>query len=68
MHRRNTNISQGLTWLTMLMIMASNFVFNTAAAKSAAEINIEVTETLNRFKREVSGGGKFLQRASGVLV
>jgi lipid-binding SYLF domain-containing protein len=39
-----------------------------AQAKSAAEIDIGVGETLKRFKSEVKGGSKFLSRASGVLV
>jgi lipid-binding SYLF domain-containing protein len=39
-----------------------------AQAKSAAEIDIGVDETLKRFQREVKGGSKFLDRASGVLV
>ncbi|MCX4187890.1 YSC84-related protein [Methylophaga sp. OBS4] len=37
-------------------------------AASAAEIDIGVTETLKNFRSEVPGGGKFLQRAEGVLV
>jgi lipid-binding SYLF domain-containing protein len=37
-------------------------------AKSAAEINIEVNETLKQFGKEVRGGEQFLARASGVLV
>ena len=61
-------VGRGLTWALVLLVMVSGFGVNTAAAKSAAEIDIGVTETLDRFKREVSGGGKFLQRASGVLV
>lgn len=37
-------------------------------AKSAAEIDIGVQETLQRFHKEVSGGSKFLEKAAGVLV
>lgn len=37
-------------------------------AKSAAEIDIGVDETLKRFRDEVKGGGKFLAKANGVLV
>jgi lipid-binding SYLF domain-containing protein len=52
----------------MALVLVAGLFGNQAVAKSATEINIGVTETLNRFKREVSGGSKFLQRASGVLV
>ena len=68
MNKRTSAVSRGLTWITMLLVMGSYTIVNTAVAKSAAEIDIEVTETVNRFMREVSGGEKFLQRASGVLV
>lgn len=37
-------------------------------AASAAEIDIKVDETLERFKTEVPGGERFLTKASGVLV
>jgi len=37
-------------------------------AASATEINIGVTETLKRFKTEISGGEEFLKQAKGVLV
>lgn len=37
-------------------------------AASAEEINIGVDGALQRFKKEVSGGPKFLSRAKGVLV
>ena len=37
-------------------------------AKSAAEIDIGVDETLKQFSKEVQGGSRFLSRASGVLV
>jgi lipid-binding SYLF domain-containing protein len=39
-----------------------------AEAASAAEINIGVDATLQRFKKEVSGGAQFLNRAEAVLV
>lgn len=50
------------------LLLLGGLASGPAVAKSAAEIDIGVTETLNRFKREVSGGGRFLERASGVLV
>ena len=37
-------------------------------ASSAEEINIGVNATLKRFRREVTGGGRFLEKAQGVLV
>ncbi len=39
-----------------------------ALAKSAAEIDIGVQETLKQFRHDVKGGSKFLSRANGVLV
>ena len=39
-----------------------------SSAKSAEEINIEVNATLDRFRKEVDGGGEFLKRANGVLI
>jgi len=37
-------------------------------AASASEIDIKVDEALKRFQTEVSGGERFLEKASGVLV
>jgi lipid-binding SYLF domain-containing protein len=67
MNRVSFAVRRWLVWLGLLMIMGGG-VMNTAVAKSAAEIDIGVDETLERFKREVSGGVRFLQRASGMLV
>ena len=39
-----------------------------AQAASAEEINIKVDAALDRFRKEVSGGGEFLKKAEGVLV
>jgi lipid-binding SYLF domain-containing protein len=39
-----------------------------AYANSAGEINIKVDSALQRFKKEVSGGSRFLSNAKGVLV
>ena len=39
-----------------------------ASAASADEINIGVDATLQRFRKEVPGGGEFLKKANGVLV
>ena len=52
----------------LMLVMLTGLGSTPVQAKSAAEIDIEVTETINRFKREVKGGSKFLQRASGMLV
>jgi lipid-binding SYLF domain-containing protein len=51
------------------LIMLSGLLFSYGAiAASAAEINIGADATLERFKREVSGGAKFLNKAKAVLV
>lgn len=52
----------------MLVVLFSLFVPATAFAATAAEININVDETLDRFKQEVAGGERFLSKAKGVLV
>jgi lipid-binding SYLF domain-containing protein len=51
------------------LLLACLLAWSAAAqAKSAAEINIGVTETLKQFRKEVRGGDRFLAAASGVLV
>jgi len=67
MYKQQRRIHQLLT-VCLLLVMATGIPVNVAHAKSAAEIDIGVAETLKRFKREVPGGSKFLQRANGVLV
>ena len=65
-------ITRNLTQLSGLWITLILALFTTTpalvAAKSATEIDIGVSETLNRFRHEVSGGEKFLSKAAGVLV
>jgi len=57
------------TVLFCVFITAGNLIGdNRVYAASATEINIGVDEALQRFKKEVSGGPKFLSRAKGVLV
>ncbi len=53
---------------TVLILLAGLLVSQVAIAASAAEINIGADATLNRFKKEVSGGAQFLHKAEGVLV
>ncbi len=68
MNRNYTGGYRLLTSALFILVLVAGIFSNQAAAKSAAEIDIGVTETLKRFKREVAGGGKFLSHASGVLV
>lgn len=56
-----------LTRITLLPLLFLLFA-TTANAASKAEIDIKVETSLERFKEEVHGGDKFLQRAKGVLV
>ncbi len=52
-----------------ILFLLTGFSFSQPAdAASAAEINIGVDATLQRFKKEVSGGAQFLNRAEAVLV
>ena len=50
------------------LMLAIPFTQQPAVAKSAQEIDIRVDSALQRFKREITGGSRFLAQASGVLV
>ena len=52
----------GLIGLAMLALGTSSY------AASASEIDIKVDAAVERFKKEVQGGERFLQKARGVLV
>lgn len=54
--------------LAATLIFACLFFQQLVYASSAGEINIKVASALHRFKSEVSGGSRFLNRAKGVLV
>jgi len=54
--------------VSALIILAGFSSPQLAVAASAAEINIGVDATLQRFKHEVTGGGQFLSKAEAVLV
>ncbi len=54
--------------VSTLFVLAGVSFQETAAAASAAEINIGVDATLQRFKKEVTGGSQFLNKAEAVLV
>jgi lipid-binding SYLF domain-containing protein len=52
-----------------LIVTSLNLSFSSVAnAASATEIDIGVTETIKRFKKEIPGGTEFLKKAKGVLV
>ena len=58
-----------LPMLFAVLITTLNLSLNTVAnAASAEEINIGVTETMKRFKTEISGGQEFLNKAKGILI
>jgi lipid-binding SYLF domain-containing protein len=63
-----TRVNTTARLFAALLMLCACMVTGQAQAKSAAEIDIGVGETLKRFKEEVKGGSKFLSRASGVLV
>lgn len=52
----------------LLFLVAALGLSHKVAAASAKEIDIEVDAAVERFKKEVGGGGKFLKAADGVLV
>ncbi|MDT8310098.1 MAG: YSC84-related protein [Methylophaga sp.] len=51
-----------------LLLLISFMLPSSVFAATAAEIDIKVDETLERFKQEVPGGDLFLAKAKGVLV
>lgn len=53
--------------LAFFMIVNFSIVEKTYAA-SAEEINIGVSATLKRFRKDIAGGSIFLEKAQGVLV
>ncbi len=58
-----------VTIVASILFLLTGFSFSQpAAGASAAEINIGANATLQRFKKEISGGAEFLNRAEGVLV
>lgn len=55
--------------IRLILLPAFFLIFFTAShAASKAEIDIKVESSLERFKEEVNGAEKFLQKAKGVLV
>jgi lipid-binding SYLF domain-containing protein len=62
------NNSKAGAWCASLLLVFGLTISSSVFAKSAAEIEIEVDETIKEFKREIKGGAEFLKRASGVLV
>lgn len=66
MFYRNKHISY--IAIFCLFIALFSVTPKTSFAASATEINIGVTETIKRFKEEISGGEEFLKQAKGVLV
>lgn len=55
-------------FLTTFFVIATLTIPKPASAASADEINIGANATLDRFRKEVPGGGEFLKKANGVLV
>lgn len=61
-------IHRYLLGVATAFILSTIFILQAAHANSAGEINIKVDSALQRFKKEVSGGSRFLKDAKGVLV
>lgn len=57
-----------ISFLVLVLLASVMAPAGPAVARSAAEIDIGVQETLKTFRSKVKGGSKFLGRASGVLV
>jgi lipid-binding SYLF domain-containing protein len=62
------NWALGVVTVAFAATLLRAFVPDTAEAASATEINIKVDSALERFRKDVSGGGEFLKKAQGVLV
>lgn len=52
----------------IMLLTVTVFSVNTSYAASSVEIDIEVEAAIKKFKLEVAGADKFLQKAEGVLV
>lgn len=65
LNRHTINLS---ALLAMFFAFALLALPNHSFAASASEIDIKVDEALKRFQTEVSGGDRFLEKATGVLV
>lgn len=57
-----------VTFFAVLLTSFSLSFSSMANADSTTEIDIGVSETLKRFRTEISGGDEFLKRAKGTLV
>lgn len=57
-----------VTYFAVLLISFSLSFSSMAHADSTTEIDIGVSETLKRFRTEISGDDKFLKRVKGTLV
>jgi len=64
MHKHNI-----LTISKLIMLLSFYFIFvSTTYAASRAEIDIEISASLEKFKEDVLGAEKFMAKAEGVLV
>jgi len=64
MHKHNI-----LTISKLIMLLSFYFIFvSTTYAASRAEIDIEISASLEKFKEDILGAEKFMAKAEGVLV
>jgi len=61
-------ILRALSGMAIALFLSLFLSHQAAYAASAGEINIKVDSALQRFKKEVSGGSRFISNAKGVLV
>jgi len=64
----NNSFRRALSGIATALFLSLFFSQQAAYAASAGEINIKVDSALQRFKKEVSGGSRFISNAKGVLV
>jgi lipid-binding SYLF domain-containing protein len=66
--RMNKKTFRLMVFATCLTLVLSLFLVTTSSAKTAKEINGEVSEALKLFSQHVKGGKEFLNASKGVLV
>jgi lipid-binding SYLF domain-containing protein len=66
--RMNKKTFTLMVFATCLTLVLSLFLVTTSSAKTAKEINGEVSEALKLFSQHVKGGKEFLNASKGVLV
>lgn len=68
MHHISKSMFKSFPFLAALVLFYASLLPGAAWAKTAAELDVGVEATLDRFVKEVKGGGDLLKKANGALV